>query len=83
MKKKIHIISHTHWDREWYLSSRYVNRWIPIFFENLFQMLEKEPEYRFVLDGQTAIIDDCCEELRKKDPGYIKEFLKKCSCAIK
>ena len=79
MKKKIHIISHTHWDREWYLSSRYVNRWIPIFFENLFQMLEKEPEYRFVLDGQTAIIDDCCEELRKKDPGYIEEFLKKLS----
>ena len=75
MKKKIHIISHTHWDREWYLSSRFVNRWIPVFFKNLFRMLEKEPDYRFVLDGQTAIIDDCCDEFRKNGRQSVEEFL--------
>lgn len=74
MKKNIHIISHTHWDREWYLSSKYVNKWLPIFFENLFQMLEKEPEYRFVLDGQTAIIEDCCIELQKDSEEKILNF---------
>lgn len=77
MKKKIHIISHTHWDREWYLSSTYVNQWLPAFFENLFRMLEKEPDYRFVLDGQTAIIDDCCEQLRNKDPESVRLFLER------
>lgn len=77
MKKNIHIISHTHWDREWYLSSKYVNKWIPIFFENLFEMLEKEPEYRFVLDGQTSIIDDCCTELQAEGKHRIAEFTEK------
>lgn len=46
-------------------------------------MLEKEPGYRFVLDGQTAIIEDWCEQLSKQgqDPaiyleklsGYVRE----------
>ena len=75
MKKKIHIISHTHWDREWYLSSKYVNRWIPVFFENLFRMLEKEPDYRFVLDGQTSIIDDCCAQLQAQGGQSMDAFM--------
>lgn len=66
-----HIISHTHWDREWYLSSRYVNVWLVPFFQSLFDMLEKEPGYRFVLDGQTCLIEDWCEQLalQGKDPA--------------
>ena len=75
MKRTIHIISHTHWDREWYLSSQYVNRWIPIFFENLFRMLEKEPDYRFVLDGQTSMIDDCCAQLQIEGKQGIDVFM--------
>ena len=64
-KKTAHIISHTHWDREWYLNSKFVNRWLPTFFESLFAMMEKEKEYRFVLDGQTSILDDCYQELER------------------
>lgn len=75
MKKKIHIISHTHWDREWYLSSQYVNRWIPVFFNNLFRMLEKEPDYRFVLDGQTSIIDDCCAQIQAEGGSGTDAFM--------
>lgn len=75
MKRKIHIISHTHWDREWYLSSQYVNRWIPVFFENLFRMLEKEPDYRFVLDGQTSMIDDCRAQLQEEGKQAIDGFM--------
>lgn len=79
MKKTVHIISHTHWDREWYLNSKFVNRWIPVFFEALFAMLEKEPEYQFVLDGQTSILDDCYTELEKlgQDVGLFKEKLRR------
>lgn len=44
-QKNVHIISHTHWDREWYIGATYVNEWLPAFFESLFSMLEKEPEY--------------------------------------
>lgn len=64
--KNIHIISHTHWDREWYLHSKYTNEWLIYFFEGLFAMLDKEPTYQFVLDGQTMLLEDYYVELRKK-----------------
>lgn len=59
------IISHTHWDREWYLNSPYTNEWLVPFFDQLFKMFEKEEAYQFVLDGQMAMIDDYFEELAK------------------
>ena len=65
MKKTAHIISHTHWDREWYLNSKYTNEWLIPFFDNLFRMFEKEPKYIFVLDGQMAMVEDYFEELDK------------------
>lgn len=78
MKKKAHIISHTHWDREWYINSPFVNEWLPVFFDSLFAMMEKEPEYKFVLDGQTSMLDDCYEELKKQGRS-IEEFKEKVS----
>ena len=59
----IHLISHNHWDREWIFTAQYTNRWLPTFFANLFSMLEREPEYRFVLDGQTVILEDFLAQL--------------------
>ncbi len=60
-----HILSHTHWDREWYLNSPYTNEWLIPFFDELFRMLDKEPEYKFILDGQLSMIEDYFEELSK------------------
>jgi mannosylglycerate hydrolase len=59
----VHVISHNHWDREWIFTAHYTNRWLPPFFANLFSMLEREPEYRFVLDGQTVILEDYLAQL--------------------
>ena len=59
----IHIISHNHWDREWIFTAKYANRWLPTFFDNLLAKLEQEPDYRFVLDGQTLIIEDYLNQL--------------------
>ncbi len=64
-KQTAHIISHTHWDREWYINSRYVNEWLPPFFEGLFERMDQNDSYRFVLDGQTSMLDDCYVELEK------------------
>jgi len=74
--KKIHIISHTHWDREWYLNSKYTNEWLIDFFEGLFAMLEKEPDYQFVLDGQTMLLEDYYTEVRKKGLSVSKRKAK-------
>ncbi|MFO7682360.1 MAG: glycoside hydrolase family 38 C-terminal domain-containing protein, partial [Chloroflexota bacterium] len=62
-KMTIHLITHNHWDREWIFTAKYANRWLPTFFDNLFAMLEAQPEYRFVLDGQTLIIEDYLRQL--------------------
>ncbi len=73
MKKwKAQIISHTHWDREWYLNSKYTTEWTIIFFERLFEMFEKEEDYQFVLDGQMLLLDDYFETLKKRGKSVYK-----------
>jgi len=73
-----HIISHTHWDREWFLNSKYTIEWLIPFFDSLFRLLKKESNYRFVLDGQTLIIEDYFDQLKRqgKDSGEYKRKLK-------
>ncbi len=77
-KQTGHIISHTHWDREWYINSKYVNEWLPPFFEGLFERMDQNSSYKFVLDGQTSMLDDCYIELEKlgKNVDEFKERVK-------
>ena len=58
MSQKIHIIHHTHWDREWFLTSVYTSQWIPNLINRLDDLSEKNQDYRFLLDGQTLVIED-------------------------
>ena len=62
----VHIISHTHWDREWFLNSPLVNEWLVEFFSSLFTLLDREPGYRFVLDGQTLMMEDYLDEAERR-----------------
>ena len=55
---KAFVLCHTHWDREWFLTSDYTNEWLVKLFERLFEILEKDEDYIFILDGQTLIIED-------------------------
>jgi alpha-mannosidase len=55
----IHLIPHTHWDREWYLPrAAFVARLIPA-LDDLLDRLDASPEFRsFFLDGQTVLVED-------------------------
>jgi len=66
MKAVAHIINHTHWDREWFLTSVYTNPWIPGLVDALECLVRDNPDYQFLLDGQTLVIED----LLKLAPGY-------------
>ena len=33
----VHIINHTHWDREWFLSNVYTTHWIPTLIDKLLE----------------------------------------------
>ncbi|WP_172257563.1 alpha-mannosidase [Saccharibacillus deserti] len=58
-RKTAHIISHTHWDREWYLPYESHHLRLTTLMNQLLDTLEQDGRYRyFHLDGQTIIIDD-------------------------
>ncbi len=61
-----HIITHNHWDRDWVLTDCITRGQAAAFFENLFKMLEREPDYKMVTDGQAEVIDDYLEQLSPK-----------------
>lgn len=53
-----HIIAHTHWDREWFLTSIYTSRWIPGLIEQIERLVAENPTFSFLFDGQTLVIED-------------------------
>ncbi len=59
MKKELCIVSHSHWDREWYLSHAKHNYRLVKFFDALIDAMEKDERFKyFHLDGQMVIIED-------------------------
>lgn len=59
MKKKVHIISHSHWDREWYLPYEQHHMRLVELMDDLLMLFETDPEFKsFHLDGQTIPLDD-------------------------
>jgi mannosylglycerate hydrolase len=57
--KKVHIVPHMHWDREWYFSTEESRILLVNNMEEIMEMLENNPEYPYyVLDGQTSILED-------------------------
>lgn len=59
MASKIHIIPHFHWDREWYFTAEESKILLVNDMEEILVMLEQNENYPcFILDGQTAILED-------------------------
>ncbi|WP_240468553.1 alpha-mannosidase [Gracilibacillus sp. YIM 98692] len=76
-KKQVHIISHTHWDREWYLPYEKHHFLLVEFMDHLIDTLDTDPNYKsFHLDGQTIILDDYLE-VRPEKKEKIKRLVDK------
>lgn len=78
MKKvTVHIISHSHWDREWYMAFEQHRIKLVKLIDDAMELFEKDEDYRsFHLDGQTIILDDYLEikpQNRERLLKYIKE----------
>ena len=62
MKTTVHIISHSHWDREWYQSFETHRMKLIELVDNILDKAENDPEFGgFFLDGQVIAIDDYLE----------------------
>ncbi|WP_438348625.1 alpha-mannosidase [Paenibacillus sp. FA6] len=58
-KRTAHIISHTHWDREWYLPYEKHHVRLVQLVDALLDKLDGDSEFKsFYLDGQTIILED-------------------------
>lgn len=56
---RVHITPHMHWDREWYFTTEESRVLLVNNMEEILQRLEQDADYKFyVLDGQTAILED-------------------------
>ncbi|MGM0126128.1 alpha-mannosidase [Enterococcus sp. AZ194] len=59
MKKKVYVVSHSHWDREWYLPYEQHHMRLIELMDDLLELFKTDPNFNsFHLDGQTIILDD-------------------------
>ncbi len=59
---KVYVVSHTHWDREWYQAFQGFRTRLVYMIDELIETMERDPEYRhFNLDGQTIVLGDYLE----------------------
>jgi mannosylglycerate hydrolase len=57
--QRVGIVPHTHWDREWYAPFQQYRVQLVHLVDDLLDLLEADPSFtRFLLDGQTAVVDD-------------------------
>ncbi|HEV3213162.1 MAG TPA: hypothetical protein VGZ03_07200 [Acidimicrobiales bacterium] len=60
--RRVHVVPHTHWDREWYEPFQTFRLRLVELLDGLLDLMEADPTYeRFLLDGQMAVVDDYLE----------------------
>ncbi|MDP6125923.1 MAG: hypothetical protein QGH20_09240, partial [Candidatus Latescibacteria bacterium] len=58
----IHVVSNTHWDREWVYPSAETRLLLIEFMDNLLKLLDEQPEFHsFLMDSQTLCVQDYLE----------------------
>ena len=58
-RRQVGIVPHTHWDREWYAPFQCYRVQLVHLVDDLLDLLEADASFtRFLLDGQTAVVDD-------------------------
>ncbi|MBX7184356.1 MAG: hypothetical protein K1Y01_04345 [Vicinamibacteria bacterium] len=59
---QVHVISHTHWDREWYLTREDYRLRLIDLVDGVLDRMDKDDKFTFFhLDGQTIVLEDYLE----------------------
>jgi hypothetical protein len=76
VSRTLHIVPHTHWDREWHLPFQLFRIRLVHLMDQLLDMLDRDGSYRhFMLDGQTIVLDDYLE-IRPERRNQISQFVR-------
>ena len=72
---KLHVISHTHWDREWYLTFQQFRLKLVHLIDKLLDILAEDPDFKyFMLDGQTIVLDDYLQ-IRPEKEDLLRQYI--------
>ncbi|WP_330475289.1 hypothetical protein [Terrabacter sp. C0L_2] len=61
MTATVWLVPHTHWDREWYEPFQRFRLRLVDLMDDVVARAEREPDFRFTMDGQMAAVDDYLE----------------------
>lgn len=71
-----HVISHTHWDREWYCSFQNFRTKLVKLVDNLLDLMEQDKGFKyFHMDAQTLILKDYLE-IRPENEKRLRKLIK-------
>ena len=77
MVKKVFVVPHTHWDREWFFTSDQAKVYLLKDLKDVLDHLETDGQYgSFLLDGQSSLIEDYLNwrpQERKRVEKLVKE----------
>lgn len=72
-----HVVSHTHWDREWYHPFQQFRMRLVDLIDHLLEFFDSEPDYKhFMLDGQSIIIEDYLA-VRPENEEKLRQYIEK------
>ncbi len=75
MNKTFCVISHTHWDREWYFTFEQFRIKLIDLIDNLLDILANDPSYIFHLDAQTVVLEDYLE-IKPYQRVHLEKYIK-------
>ncbi|MGX7417915.1 alpha-mannosidase [Carnobacterium gallinarum] len=73
--KKVYILAHSHWDREWYMAYEQHHMRLVELMDDLLELFETDPDFNsFHLDGQTIILDDYLQ-VRPEKRDLVQKYI--------
>ncbi len=81
-RPQVFLVSHTHWDREWYLTFNRFRVNLMEAVDSVLQSLEQDSDFHhFVLDGQGAVLEDYLEAAPEQQ-ARVKEHIRSGRLAV-
>ncbi len=75
-RKVIHVVSNSHWDREWDYPFEKARLLLLDFMDELLDLLDKDPDFHsFTMDSQTLCVEDYLE-LRPEERPRVEKHVK-------
>ncbi|RKX38943.1 MAG: hypothetical protein DRP64_14925, partial [Verrucomicrobia bacterium] len=72
--RTFHVVSHTHWDREWYQSFEVFRLRLVDLVDRLLEVYNEYPDFVFHLDAQTVCLEDYLE-FRPHNRARLEELI--------